>query len=436
MRESFRRRREDLFDRMAQERGEDAVAVVPAAQPQLRNNDTEHPFRQDSDFYYLTGFDEPDAVLVMATRERKTTLFVRPRDPERETWDGPRAGVEGAKSDYGADEAFALAELDTHLIKLFQNQRRLYYRLGRNRTLDSRIFAAIERGMMRGRSPFYYPSEIVDLASLLHEQRLVKTEDDLASMRKALAITGEAHVKAMATARPGMNEAEIEGVLLETFRRRGAKRVAYQSIVGSGHNAAILHYVANDRTMQEGELLLIDAGCEYEYFASDVTRTFPVSGTFSREQRAIYDVVLEAQLEAISACRVGANVDDVHKQSVAGITRGLVKLGLLTGEPEKLIEEEKHKPFYMHRTSHWLGMDVHDVGQYYVDGKPRPLAPGMVLTVEPGIYLSKDFANVAPEWRSIGVRIEDDILITENGPVVLSEAIPKLPEDVERVCRG
>ena len=436
MREIFQRRREAFFELMERARGEDAVAVIPAAQSQLRNNDVRHPFRQDSDFYYLTGFEEPDAILVMSTRGRQTTLFVQPRDAHLEVWDGPRAGTDGAKSDFGADEAFNLADLDANLVKLLQNRHRLYYRIGRDRTFDARILSAIERGGMRGRSLHYFPSEIVDPGVFLHELRLFKKEDEIEKMRKAVAITGEGHVRAMAMARPGMNEAEIEAMLLETFRKRGAKRLAYESIVGSGANATVLHYVDNDRTMEDGELLLIDAGCEYEYFASDITRTFPISGTFSKEQRAIYEVVLEAQLEAISACHIGSTAEDVHERSAHAVACGLVKLGLLSGEPEKLVEEGQHKAFFMHRTTHWLGMDVHDVGAYFVDGKARPLEPGMVLTVEPGIYISKNFTNVPPEWRSIGVRIEDDILITPTGPVVLSDAIPKTVEDVERACRG
>ncbi|WXB11045.1 aminopeptidase P N-terminal domain-containing protein [Pendulispora albinea] len=421
---------------MAEARGDDAIAVVAAAQTQVRNDTVDHPFRQDSDFYYLTGFEEPDAILVMTTRERKTTLFVRPSDPKSEIWDGARAGIDGAKANFGADEAFNLAELDANLVKLLQNQHRLYYRIGRNRSLDARVLAAIERGRMRGRSPHHFPSEIVDPGVVLHEQRLFKSEDDLVKMRKAAAITAEAHVRAMAMARPGMNEAEIEGMFLETFRRRGAKRAAYQPIVGSGPNTTVLHYIENGRMMEEGDLLLIDAGAEYEYFASDVTRTFPVSGTFSREQRALYEVVLEAQLESIAACRAGTPIDAVHDRAVEVVTRGLVRLGLLSGEPEKLIAEEKYKPFFMHRSNHWLGMDVHDVGGYFVGAKVRPLEPGMVLTVEPGVYISKNFTNVPPEWRGIGIRIEDDVAITEREPEVLTGAIPKSVDDVERACRG
>jgi Xaa-Pro aminopeptidase len=430
----FQQRQNACFDAMIAARGEHAVLVVSSAPVYIRNNDVEHAYRQDSDFFYLTGFDEPESVLVMVARERKMVLFVRPRDPERETWDGLRAGIEGAKSQYGAVEAFDIADFDKEIGKLLQNQHRLYYRLGKERSFDVRMLRAIDRARARGRSPAFFPTEIVEPATILHEMRLLKNEGDLAPMRRAAAITTEGHVRAMGAARPGMNEGEIEAILLETFRRGGAKRVAYECIVGSGPNATILHYRENNRVMQDGELLLIDAGSEYDFYASDVTRTFPVNGKFSREQQAIYELVLEAQLGSIAATRAGATVDDVHKVSVDIIARGLVKLGLLSGEPEKVIEEESYKAFYMHRTSHWLGMDVHDVGSYHVDGKPRRLAPGHVITVEPGIYIAKDFDKVPPEWRGIGVRIEDDILVTEGAPTNLTEAVPKTVPDVERAC--
>lgn len=435
-REIFQQRRDAVFDAMTEARGEHAILVIPSAPVFIRNNDVEHPYRQDSDFFYLTGFDEPESVLVLTARERKMVLFVCPRDPERETWDGARAGVDGAKSDFGANAAFDIADFDRELGKLLQNQHRLYYRLGKEPAFDARVLRAIERGRARGRTPAFFPTEIVEPSTILHEMRLVKGEGDLAAMRRAAAITAEGHVAAMAAARPGLNEAEIEALLLATFRRNGSKRVAYECIVGSGPNATILHYRANDRTMEDGELLLIDAGCEFDHFACDVTRTFPVSGTFSKEQRAIYELVLEAQLASIDKTRAGATQDDVHEASVAVITRGLVRLGLLAGDPGELIAAEAYKPFYMHRTSHWLGMDVHDVGAYNVDGKPRKLAPGMVITVEPGIYIAKNFTKVPEAWRGIGVRIEDDILVTDGAPVNLTAAVPKAVEDVERACAG
>jgi Xaa-Pro aminopeptidase len=429
----FARRRATVFDAMSAA-SPSAVAVLPAAPVFLRNNDVEHEYRQDSDFFYLTGFDEPQSVLVVDALDRKTTLFVRPRDHEREVWDGPRAGVDGATKAYGADEAFGIGELDEKLPTLLENRRRVYYRLGRNRTFDDRLLAAIERVRGRQRTGVATPTEIADPAVILHEMRLSKSALEIETMRRAARITREAHELAMRRARPGMHEYEVEALLVDTFRRHGSERPAYGSIVGSGPNACVLHYRKNDRRMEPGDLLLIDAGCEYGYYASDVTRTFPVGGAFSREQQAIYEVVLEAQLDGIAAVRPGTNLDAVHRVSIDVITRGLLRLGLLSGEPEQIIEAGTYKRFFMHRTSHWLGMDVHDVGSYFVEGQPRTLTPGIVLTVEPGIYIAPDDTTVAPEWRGIGVRIEDDVVVTESAAEVLTGGIPKTVEEVVRAC--
>jgi Xaa-Pro aminopeptidase len=371
---------------------------------------------------------------VLTAKDRKTVLFVRPRDPEREVWDGPRAGVDGAKAQFGVDEAFLVSELPIELPKLLADTRRLYYRLGRDRTFDDKVLEAIDRTRARARQGITWPTSVLDPAEIVHEMRLFKAPEDLDAMRLAAKITREAHLRAMAHSKPGMHEYEVEAMLLETFRRNGSERPAYGSIVGSGANATVLHYRANNRKMESSDLLLIDAGCELDYFASDVTRTFPVSGRFTAQQRAIYELVLEAQELGISRTVKGATLDGIHKETIEVITRGLVRLGLLAGDVEKLIETEAYKPFFMHRTSHWLGMDVHDVGAYYVGGKPRALEPGMVLTVEPGIYIAKDNETVAPEWRGIGVRIEDDVLVTEGEPENLTASIPKTVADVERAC--
>jgi Xaa-Pro aminopeptidase len=424
------RRRASFCDAMAAASPSDgagggAVAVLPAAPVFVRNNDVDHEYRQDSDLYYLTGFDEPESVLVLDATPRKTTLFVRPRDREREVWDGPRAGVEGARERFGADEAFVIAELDEKLPGLLQNRSRLYYRLGASRRFDDRLLAAIDRVRARQRTGVTAPSEIVDPGSVLHEMRLRKSPFEVDTMRTAGRITREAHELAMGRARPAMREYELEALLLDTFRRHGSERPAYGSIVGSGPNACVLHYRRNDRAIEAGDLVLIDAGCEYGYYASDVTRTFPVGRDFSREQQAIYELVLEAQTEGIAATRPGATLDEIHRLSIAVITRGLVRLGLLQGEPGSLIESEAYKRFFMHRTSHWLGMDVHDVGAYFQGGAPRKLETGMVLTVEPGIYIAPDDDTVQPQWRGIGVRIEDDVLVTDSGRDVLTEGIPK-----------
>ncbi len=432
-REQFRERRRALTDAMAK-RGPDAVAVLPAAPVFPRNNDVDHEYRQDSDLYYLTGFEEPESVLVLGAGDGKATMFVRPRDPEREVWDGPRAGVDGVKTTFGMDEACVIGELDERLPKLLENKKRVYYRLGKNRRFDETLLRAIDRTRARARFGVSCPTEIVDPGVIVHEMRLLKGPEDLDAMRAAARITEEAHLRAMAKAKPGMFEYEVEALLLETFRRRGSDRPAYGSIVGSGANATVLHYRANHRKMEAGDLLLIDAGCEFGYYASDVTRTFPVSGKFSREQQAIYELVLDSQLAGIAGTKKGATLEQIHRASLEVLTAGLVRLGLLAGDVDKLIETEAYKPFYMHRTSHWLGMDVHDVGAYYVDGKARTLQPGMVLTVEPGIYIAKDNDKVPAEWRGIGVRIEDDILVTDGDPVNLTASIPKAVADIERAC--
>jgi Xaa-Pro aminopeptidase len=433
-RQLFAKRRASFSEAMAKAGPGEAVAILPAAPVFARNSDVDHDFRQDSDLFYMTGFDEPQSALVLNASDKKSTLFLRPRDPDREIWDGPRAGVDGAKQTFGADESHVIRDLEEQLPKLLQNKRRLYFRLGRDRAFDDEVLRAIDRTRARARHGFSWPTEIIDPGEILHEMRLFKDAADLEAMKRAAAITKEAHIRAMAQARAGMNECEVEAMLLQTFRKHGSERPAYHSIVGSGANATILHYVTNNREMKGGELLLIDAGCEYGYFASDVTRTFPIGGKFSREQQAIYELVLEAQLEGIAQTRAGATVDGIHKTCVEVTTRGLVRLGLLEGEVEKLIETEAYKPFFMHRTSHWLGMDVHDVGRYYIDGKPRALEPGMVLTVEPGIYIGRDYDKVPAEWRGIGVRIEDDVLVTDGDPLNLTAEIPKSVAELERAC--
>ena len=409
-----------------------SVAVFPAAPVSLRNNDVEHDYRQDSDFYYLTGLDEPDSVLVLDSRNRTMTLFVRPRDPAREVWVGARAGVEGAKERYLADEAFPIAELDERLADVLSDRRRVYYRLGADRSLDDRILSAIARVRLRQRAGVNAPSEIVDPGVLVHEMRLRKSSEELDRMRAAAGITKAAHELAMSRTRAGMHEYEVEALLFEAFRRRGAERLAYATIVGSGPNACVLHHTLNDRRIHEGDLVLIDAGCELGYYASDVTRTFPVDRDFSREQQAIYELVLESQMAAIEAVRPGGTVRAVHDAAVAVLVHGLVRLGLMTGTVDEIVSAETHKRFYMHRTSHWLGMDVHDVGAYHIDGKPRPLEQGMVLTVEPGLYIAANDDTVPKQWRGIGVRIEDDLAVTQSGSEVLTAGIPKTVEELRR----
>jgi len=410
------------------------VLVVFSAPVALRNNDVEHEYRQSSDFFYLTGFDEPESVLVLSNVDApKTTLLVRPRDPDRETWDGPRAGLEGALSTFGADEAFAVAELDTRLPDLLRGAPRLFYELGQQRADDDRVLRALAQLRRRTRQALVYPSSIHEPAPIVHEMRLRKSASEIQKLSRALQITGQAHAELMRETRPGMFEYELEAKLRRAFRESGAERTAYAPIVGSGPNATILHHIRNNRRIEAGDLVLVDAGCEYDYYAADVTRTYPASGRFSAEQREIYSIVLDAQLAAIEHSRMGATLEDVHQAALGVIVDGLIRLGLIEGPRDVAISEGRYKPYFMHRTSHWLGMDVHDVGRYYHATGPRELEPGMVLTVEPGIYIAADGA-AEPRYRGIGVRIEDDVLISEHGPVVLSSGIPKSIDEVELAC--
>lgn len=425
----YRARRERVLSRMGS-----GVMVLFSAPVYPRNNDVEHPYRQDSDFYYLTGFDEPECALVLTTEhaEHRSVLFVRARNKEREIWDGPRAGVEGAVADFGVDAAFMIEELPGKLPDYLANVTRLHHRLGAHRPNDERVLRAIDVVRGRARTGAFPPSEIVDPSVIVHDMRIRKDAHEVALMRRAAEIAREGHVRAMQATRPGRFEYEIESELLSAFRRGGAERPAYESIVGSGPNATILHYRKNDRRLGEGELLLIDAGCEYGYYASDVTRTFPVSGRFSEAQRLVYDVVLEAQLAAIAAVKPGTTIDAIHDVTVDVLVAGMCRIGLLEGDPKARVEDGSYKLLYMHRTSHWLGMDVHDVGGYFVKGERRVLEPGFVLTIEPGIYVAPD-ANVPERFRGIGIRIEDDVLVTADGYENLTAAIPKTADEIERV---
>lgn len=427
--ETFAQRRRAVMERL----GGDAAAVFPAAPVSVRSNDVEYPYRQDNDFLYLTGFPEPEAVCLLLPGHPKEEciLFVRPRDPERETWTGRRAGVEGAVATYGAQMAYTIDKLDEKIGEYVSERDRLYYTFGRDAVFNQRVLGWMRQWQQLRPRSGHGPTSVLDPAEIVHEMRLLKTDDELECMRHAIAIAAEGHQAAMQTARDGTHEFEIEALLDYTFRRRGGSGPAYPSIVAAGANATILHYTTNDQQMHCGELLLIDAGAEYQGYCSDVTRVFPVSGRFSDAQRAVYDVVLRAQLAAIDAVRPGARVDEPHARAVEVLVDGLLAIGLLKGERQEIISKELYKPFYMHRTSHWLGMDVHDVGQYKLNGTPRLLEPGVVLTVEPGLYIPPDRTDVDSRYRGIGVRIEDDVLVTSDGCEVLSAAVPKLPADIE-----
>ncbi len=414
--------------------GEDSIAIVPSAREATRSNDSNFRFRQDSDFYYLTGFDEPEAVAVIkpSDKEHPYTLFVRPRDPEKEVWDGRRAGVEGALEEYGANAAFPIAEFEDKLADMINGVTNLYYRIGNgNAEIDDLLVARIRRMRSMGRKGMSAPQAIIDTGAVVHEMRLVKTAEEIELMQRAADIAAEGHIEAMKAARHGMKEYEIEALIEYHFRKNGAAAPAYTSIVGSGANATVLHYVSNDATLRDGDLLLIDAGAEYRGYASDITRTFPINGRFTEAQRDIYDLVLEAQVACVEMVRKGVTNDEIKQRSIEIQTEGMVRLGLLKGDPQKLIEEEKYKQFYMHGLGHYLGLDVHDVGRYYVKEEPRKLEPGMVMTVEPGIYISVDAKDIPEKYLGIGVRIEDDVLVTDDAPRILSSKAPKHAEEIE-----
>jgi Xaa-Pro aminopeptidase len=427
----FIRRRRQLLAEL-----DGGVLVAFAATPTIRNNDVTHEFRQDSDFYYMTGLDEPDAALVLVGGEApRSLLFVRPRDPEREVWEGHRLGVEGAAA-LGVDEARSIAELDELLPRLLLGRRSLFARFEEDFLLDVRLGRALQAVRREARRGAASPRVVIDSATLVHEMRRRKEGAELRLLERAVAITGDAHVAAMAKTAPGVHEYEIEALLRAAFRAQGSERVAYEPIVGSGCNATVLHYVKNQRQMLDGELLLIDAGCEFGYYAADITRTFPVNGRFTSPQREVYEVVLAAQQAAIAQASPGATLEQVHEAATRCICEGLVALGVLPGTVRDVEAEGRYKPYFMHKTSHYLGMDVHDVGDYFEAGRPRPLEPGVVITVEPGLYFGRDAVEVPERYRGIGVRIEDDVLIEDFGARVLSLAIPRDPADVERACRG
>lgn len=425
----YARRRKQLMGMM----DPNSIALIPAAHECTRSRDTEYPFRQDSDFLYLTGFNEPDAVLVLVPGRRhgQVILFCRDRDPEKELWNGYRAGPEGAVNEFGMDDAFPDGDIDEILPGLIEGKQHIYYSMGHNDAFDRRVMAWVNHIRSQIRTGAKPPGDFTDLAFLLHEQRLFKSAAELRLMRKAGEISAEAHCQAMRECQPDRFEYQLEGTIARTFAEHGARFPAYNSIVGSGANACVLHYVENRDKLRDGDLVLIDAGCEYEGYAADITRTFPVSGKFSPEQRALYDVVLKAQLAAIKKVKPGNTWNQPHDATVRVITRGLIDLGLLKGDEKELIKEGAYRDFYMHTAGHWLGMDVHDVGDYRIDGKWRQLEPGMVLTIEPGIYVSPNNTKVPKKWRGIGIRIEDDVAVTANGCEILTSDVPKTADEIE-----
>jgi Xaa-Pro aminopeptidase len=410
----------------------DALAILPSAPVAVRSADVEFIYRQDNDFYYLTGFAEPESIAMFAPGENESfILFVRPRDKERETWTGRRAGIEGAMSDYGADRAYVIDEFQRVVARYLEKAERIYYPLGVNERIDARMLDMLKSAAAMRPRLGSGPNALLDPREVLHEARLHKHPEELEAMKRAIAISAEAHTAAMRTAHGGMMEWEIEALVDYNFRKRGAAGPSYPSIIASGPNASTLHYIHNDREMRAGELLLIDAGCEYQFYASDVTRTFPVGARFSPLQRDLYEIVLAAQLAAIETIRPGVKFDEPHEAALRILVEGMCRVGLLKAGAEEVIKNGSYRRYFMHRTSHWLGMDVHDVGLYRVAGESRTLEPGMVLTAEPGIYIARDDDEAPEEFRGIGIRIEDDVLVTPDGHEVMTAAIPKSVAKVE-----
>lgn len=432
----FANRRARLIEQM----GSDAVAIIATRAEMYRNRDADYKFRADSSFYYLTGFAEPEAVAVLTSNpDQPYTLFCRERNREMEIWNGLRAGIDGAVSDYSADQAFTIDQLDEQIIQFLSDKKRLYIRLGHSDAFDLRVIGWLKKIAANQRQGGQPPVEIIQLDSVLDEMRLFKDDFEIDLMRQAAQISAQAHIRAMQTVQPDMMEYALEAEVLYVMQKNGCQ-TAYNSIVGGGANGCILHYVENNQPLKDGDLVLIDAGAELDHYAADITRTFPVNGKFSPEQKALYELVLKAQLAAIEATKSGNHYRLPHDIAINILTQGLIELGLLKGDVDELIQQEKYRQFYMHGTGHWLGMDVHDVGSYKItqqsnEAEWRPYEAGMVVTVEPGLYIAPDDETVEARWRGIGIRIEDDVLVTTTGNEVLSKDVPKIVQDIEQLMQ-
>lgn len=431
----------ESLKRFIEQMEENSVAVIPAAREKTRSYDTEYKFRQDSDFWYLTGFPEPDAIAVIAPKNKKSpfTLYVRPRDPLMETWYGRRQGVEGAVRNFGADKAFSIEKFEADLPKLLDGHDRLYYRFSVDRELDQMILSYLSGQRVRRLKTAYPPHTIIDPTPIIGEMRLHKTPEEVELMQTSANIAAEAHILAMKKVKPGMNEGQVEALMEAYMRDKGASGVAYNSIVGGGENATILHYVENNAELKDGDLLLIDAGAEYQGYASDITRTFPINGKFTKAQREVYDVVLDVQEKCIEYTKTGNTIKGRLEFSIELLTEGMIKLGLLKGKTKDLIKKKAHLKYYMHGVGHFLGLDVHDAGRYFTDQEAKnskPFAPGMVLTVEPGIYVPADDKTAPAKYRGIGIRIEDDVLVTEDGNRNLTAKVTKDPDEIEALMRS
>ena len=411
------------------------VAIIPSALQAMRTHSTEYRYRQDANFYYLTGFEEPESVCVIAPDhpEHQYVLFVRPRVPEQEVWTGKRAGVDGAKERFGADEAYPIEEFDEKIAEYIGTSEQLYYGFGADEAFNQKIIELL-KGYRRHRlREGTGPTTVIDPTDILAEMRLIKDEAELARIRKAVDISVEAHTAAMQTVRPGMYEYELESLIDSIYRKNGGTGPAFLTIVAKGANATTLHYTTNDSQIEAGDLVLIDAGCEYQYYCGDITRTFPANGKFTEAQRAIYQSVLDVQCEIIESIRPGVSIGDPAQKAVEMLTEAMLELGLLVGEKEKIIEEQEYRKFYMHSVGHMLGVEVHDVAKTRDGEEHKMFQPGMVMTVEPGLYIDPDSENVPPEYLGIGVRIEDNILVTESGCEVLTAAVPKTIEEIEKL---
>lgn len=414
------------------------IALIGSASVRTRNRDVNYPFRQDSDFYYLTGFNEPDslAVFIPGRKQGEYILFCREFDEKKALWEGAHAGLEGATKHYKADDSFPIDDLDDILPGMLEDKGKVYYPIGRDSDLDHNLLVWINHIRSQSRTGVTAPGELVSLEHILHEMRLFKSAEELKLMRRAADVSANAHVKAMQKCKPGLYEYQLEAEIIYNFIQDGLRAVAYPSIVAGGKNACVLHYTENADKLKSGDLLLIDAGAECDHYAADITRTFPVSGRFSEPQKQLYQLVLDAQAAAIAQIKPGLPWHLAHDASVEVLTKGLVSLGLLKGKVSKLIKDEKYKQFYMHRIGHWLGMDVHDVGDYKLDKEWRLLEPGMVLTIEPGLYIPADCLTVDEQWRGIGIRIEDDVLVTAEGHEILTGGVPKTIAEIESLMQA
>jgi Xaa-Pro aminopeptidase len=426
-------RRKKLMDMI----GSDSIAILPTASVYIRNRDVEFPFRPDSDFFYLTAYPEPEAVAVLIPdrSEGEFILFCRDSDIEMETWHGRRAGLEGAIKTYGADDAFPIEDMDDILPGMIEGHERIFYNMGNDQNFDQRVLGWVNQIRGKARTGVVAPDEFISLNHFLHDMRLYKSRHEIKLMRQAAKISAGAHKRVMKYCKPGMNEYQLEAELVHEFMKNGSHAAAYPSIVGSGENGCILHYTENRDEIEEGDLLLIDAGAEYHGYASDITRTFPANGKFSSAQRQAYDLVLKAQLAAIEQVQPGNHWNDPHDAAVRVLTEGMIELGILKGDVDELIKDQVYTKYYMHRTGHWIGMDVHDVGDYKVDNEWRMLEPGMVLTIEPGLYMPAGTKGLPKKWWNIGIRIEDDVLVTKDGYEVLSKDAPKTADEIEALMK-